>query len=230
MSLLTALQAAAVMVSLPRPSTITGSTSETQQLLLDLARREAKELSRRHEWAELQAERVFSALAAETQTGMVPTDFDRMIPDTFWNRSARRKAVGPLSPQDWQYQKGWGVNAAIEHQWMRRGADIVLTPAPAAGEELAFEYIRSTPVRALAGTLKAQFDDDSDTFLLDEEILTLGVAWRYLRQKGLDYAEELKAYEWRVAQSAPASRGSSAISIGGTGQGIGQAMVAEGDW
>jgi 3-methyladenine DNA glycosylase Tag len=40
---------------------------------------------------------------------------------------------------------------------------------------------------------------DGDLVLLDEELMLAGLEWRYLRKKGLSYAEEFASYEALVS-------------------------------
>ena len=42
---------------------------------------------------------------------------------------------------------------------------------------------------------------DTDTGILDEELMTLGLKWRWKKSKGLDYAEDFSSYEIRVQKA-----------------------------
>ena len=43
-----------------------------------------------------------------------------------------------------------------------------------------------------------KFAADSNTTVLDEDIITLGVIWRFLKQKGLPYDNQLQEYQLKV--------------------------------
>ena len=45
------------------------------------------------------------------------------------------------------------------------------------------------------GTAQTAWAADTDLYKLDEDCFIQGVKWRFLRAKGLDYAEEKAAYD-----------------------------------
>jgi len=72
---------------------------------------------------------------------------------------------------------------------------------------------------------------DTDTGLLDEDLMSLGIEWRYLKAKGFDYSEEFVTYERSVQEEMSHDRGHPIINletsrIGGPGV-LG---VPEGSW
>jgi hypothetical protein len=73
--------------------------------LLGLAQQEGKELARRHTWQRSSRKQTFTATATETQSTAIPSDFDRFIDETMFNRTRKRHVYGPLNPQEWQFQK-----------------------------------------------------------------------------------------------------------------------------
>lgn len=230
MTVLTAVQAAAPLVSLQPPQQLFGSSQETAILLRTLANREIAELARRHDWPQLLAEHSFQTTATELQAGGFAADLDRIVDDTFWNRDTDWRVVGPLTPQEWAYHKTQGLTSAVVHMWMRRGADLYIYPAPGANQTLAYEYIRSTPVADSSAVPKSTFTADTDVCRLPEELLSLGVAWRYLQQKGMDYAEALKTYELRLQSEINASRSKRKTNIVPGSTFRGRDIVPEGDW
>jgi hypothetical protein len=230
MTVLTAVQAAAPLVSLQPPSQLFGSSQETQILLRTLANRELTELARRHDWPQLLAEHTFLTSGVELQSGGFASDLDRIIEDTFWNRDTDWRVVGPLTPQEWAYHKTQGLTSAVVHMWMRRGNELYMYPAPGANQTLAYEYIRNTPALDSTSVPKAAFTADTDVCRLPEELITLGVVWRYLQQKGMDYAEALKTYELRVQSEINATRSKRKMNIVPGSTFRGKDIVPEGDW
>lgn len=73
-------------------------------------------------------------------------------------------------------------------------------PAPAAGEVYKYNYYSEFWVSS-SGSPVATWTTDADVSLIDEKVLTTGLEWRYLKQKGLDYAEEFRRYEMRLARA-----------------------------
>lgn len=176
------------------------SPSETAKQMRALANQEGKELARRGSWERLTNEVVFTAVAQEEQTGVIPSDYDHMLNETFYNRTQKRQVVGPLSAQEWSAQKS--ILATVLYDSYRiRGGSILMIPVPQAGDVYAFEYISNEWVQDQSGTPKTSFTADTDTARIDEEFITLGVIWRFLRAKGFDYSEAFRTYELQVSQA-----------------------------
>jgi hypothetical protein len=200
MSLLSLCQDAAVQLSLPRPTAIVGSSDLTALLLLRLAQEEGEALAARYPWEILQTEVTFTTLAAETQTGVVPADFDRVIPDTIWNRTTRRRVVGPLSADEWAESKA-KLRVYVNPTFRIRGGSFLMTPTPPAGETVAFEYVSKNFCRSSGGTAQAAWALDTDVGRLSESLMKLGLVWRFRAAKGLPYGEDLALYEKRVLEA-----------------------------
>lgn len=215
MTLLSALQDAAVLCSLARPTQIVGVSQETEMMLLALAKREAAEALRRHDWPKLTRTHTWTMSLASLQASGLPSDFERMIDDTAWNRTKDEPIGGPLTHQEYARAYGEPIVTTITQWLMRRYDGLHIYPVPTAADAGAFEYIINTPVLAQDGsTYKTTFSADTDAYVIGgDELLTLGVTWRFLKQKGLDYAEALRDYELRVSSEINSMRGAKAVSI-----------------
>ena len=201
MSLLTLVQDAADRLGVVRPTSVVGSADQQVRQLLALAQQEGKELARRYPFQVLIKEKTITATATETQTSAVPSDFDRFVPDTFYNRTANRKVEGPLNAQEWADYKA-SVSTVLFDAFRVRGDSILLAPTPTANDSYVYEYVSTwwcTTAASTTGTLAA-WVSDTDIGILSEELMTLGVVWRFLRAKGLDYAEAHRSYEMALMQ------------------------------
>ena len=216
MSLLTILEDAADRIGLPRPTAVIGSSDHQTRQLLSLANQVGKELQRRHDWQRLTVERTITATATETQSSALPTAFDRMVPKTFWNRTANRRVAGPVSAQRWQAVKS-GLVIQPWDSFRIRGNDLLMTPTPTAGDTLAFEYVSKYWCMSDGDTSpdQAEWAADNDTSIWDDEVHTLGIVWRYLKARGLEYAEVFRDYEVEVARLISNDGVISDIDMGG---------------
>lgn len=194
MTLLTIVQDAMVEVGLPRPQAAVSSSDPGVIAIISMVNQTGRELMRRHEWQALQTETTFVTIAQASQTSAIPTDFDRFINGTFWNRTKDRPVYGPLTPQEWQQRQAVGVGS-ITDSFRVRGSAILIDPVPAAGETMAYEYITKYWVTGSKVAMTA----DSDTALIEENLLKLGAIWRYLKSRNMDYSEEYRTFETEVA-------------------------------
>ena len=234
MSLLTIVQDVSNRIGLPVPSSVVGSSDTQVRQLLGLAQQEGKELARRGPWQVLTKEKTITATATEEQTGAIPTDFERMIEGTFWNRSQDRRVVGPLTPQKWQMLQT-GLYNLMWDAFRIRGNDLLMSPVPVAGDTLAYEYVSKYWLTNAAGdTERAAWIADDDVALLDEELITLGVTWRFMKAKGLDYSEAFASYERMVERKLANDGGMAILDLNGDRlDGAGGAydpFISEGNW
>ncbi len=230
MSLLTLIQNASDRIGVVRPATVTTSADPQVIRLLGMAQQEGKALARRHDWKVMTKEQTFTSTATETQTAALPSDFDRFVDETFFNRTQRRPVWGPLSAQDWSLTKAT-VSTVIYEAFRQRGSstDLLFTPTPTAGESYAFEYVSKNWCVKSDTTEQSSWLSDTDTGILDEEIMTLGVIWRFKSAQGLDYAEEFRSYELMVAEQASRDGGKRTLNVG-MNRPARSLFVQEGNW
>ncbi len=218
MTLLTVIGDAADRLGIVRPSSVVGSADQQVRQLLGLAQQEAKELARRHSWQALVSEQTFTSTATESQSTGIPAGFDRFVNETFHNRTLNRRLQGPLTSEEWQSYKASSTTVLFD-AFRVRGNTILIAPTPTAGDTYAYEYVSKYAVAtSSASTTPAQaaWQADTDVGILDEELTTLGVIWRFLRAKGLDYAEPFRTYEAQVMLAMAKDGGKRRVNLAKT--------------
>ena len=208
MSLLTITQDVMVEVGLSRPAAAISSTDPGVVATISMINQTGLELMRRFEWQALQTEKTFTSVAQASQTSAVPTDFDRFVNESFWNRTQKRQVAGPLTPQQWQSRQASSIGGITDFYRMR-GSAILIDPVPSAGNTMAYEYISKYWV----GGTKVAMTADSDTSLIDENLLKLGAIWRYLKSRNMDYSEEYRTFETEVLNAAAKDGGKGVLSL-----------------
>lgn len=231
MSLLTIVNRAQAMLNLPVTTTVYSNTGETQKQLLALCNMAGDVLMREHEWQSLVTEQSFTTVATEQQTGhTLPSDLDRIINETLWNRSTTDPVYGPLTSQSWQAQKAQ-VTSTVWSQYRLRGNSFWLLPAPAAGQSIYYEYVSSKWCQSAGGVAQSAWAADTDTAKLPEHLLTLGLVWRWLEAKGLDYTQRYDEYEREKAKIVSRDGTRRKLNaVGPTLQGLGRGRIPEGTW
>lgn len=197
MSLLTIIQSAADKIGVKRPTLVVSNNTPTIIQLLDYCNQSGDELMRSYDWQVLTKEKTFTSVASETQTDMVATDLDRFINETFWNRTQRRPFKGPLSPQEWQQIKATVVTP-VREVFRQRGGDILIQPVPSAGDTFAYEYVSTQWRTDTNDTAIDSFSADTDKSLISENLITLGIVWRYKQARGLPWEGDYAIYETQV--------------------------------
>jgi len=229
--MLTIIREAADTIGIVRPSLVIGSADQQVRQLLALAQREGKELARRHPWTVLQSEVTFTTTATEVQSNVLPSDFDRFLPGTLWNRTQSRRVVGPLGPERYQMLKA-SIAVSTWDAFRIRGSSFLMYPTPNAGETVAFEYISKNWCSTAAGdTTQSEWIADTDVGLLDEELMTLGLVWRFLKTKGLDYAESFRSYEDAVVRKMAEDGGYDMLDLNNANiPGVSDPYIPDGGW
>jgi hypothetical protein len=220
-------------LSLPRSTTVVSSTDDNVRALLSLAIEEGKELARRVEWQAITKEQTFVSLAQTSQTGAIPSDFDRYVNESMFNRTRHRRIAGPLTPVEWQEQLG--ITASVLTDAFRiRGDAILLTPTPAAGDTYAYEYVSLNWCESSGGTEQSYWQADADVGILSEDLMALGLRWRFLKAKGFDYAEDFRTYQMEVNQAIARDGGKRTIDMSGESDRLYDRarapVVQEGSW
>ena len=234
MSLLTIVQDSCAELSLVQPTQVLSSSDLQVQLLLRLAGKEGKELARRFDWQRLVKEGTFVTVASSTQVADLPVtfaNFARIVNNSMFNRTTKFRVFGPLSSLEWQARQASGLNANINNFFRIRGNSILFYPTPTAGDSIYFEYIsKNWCINEAGNTEQSLWVNDSDTALIDEEVVTLGVIWRFLKAKGLDYGEEFATYERALEQIFGPDGGRDMVDLTGEMVDWFSAHITEGDW
>lgn len=232
MTALSIVQDACGRMGLQQPSALFSSLSPQDIQFRTLLNQANRELARSgKKWTDLTKEATFTTTAAETQTNAIPSDFLSYLNDTMFDRTENRKLVGPLNPFEWQREKSGPVYTSVYKAFRFRGGSLLITPTPTAGNTVAYEYIKKYIVLDNTSTAKEKFTADSDTAILDEELLTLSIMWRFRKAKGLDYSEEFRTYELQLDAIAGQDGGAPTLSLSrGLVRRRFAANVKEGSW
>lgn len=218
-TVLSICQDAADEMSLDRPGTIVGNTSDnTAQKLIRQLTRTCRQLAARYDLQELRREHTFTTVATADQSSAtpIPTDFLRFVPDTLYNRTKRYRVVF-LNAEEWQGHQA-ALTTRVYDAAVLRGGTLLMAPTPAAGQTVAYEYItRYIALQTDGTTYVSTFAADTDAPTLDEELLILGTVWRYLQAEGNDYAEAMREFELRLNDLMKMNGGRRVIDMGGAG-------------
>ena len=190
------IQNAADEIGLAQPATGIGNGAVETLKMIRYADKVGNALMKSFHWQILTKEKTFTSVASETQTSTIlEADFDRFIPETFWDRTAAFLMTGPTTPKEWQNLKATDYNNTGSRKFRLRGDSILVIPTPTAGLAYAYEYVSNKWVDiAASGTPKVAFTLDTDILLINSELLTLGIIYEYLDGDGLPAVSAAKTY------------------------------------
>lgn len=183
-------------VGVPRPSILVTATDTIHQRIHRNINKIGTSLMRRHPWQRLRKTQSITAIAQSLQTGAVPADFDRMIPETFWNSTAKTMINGPISPAEWAALSANSYADTAMQKFTIRSGNIYVIPTPTAGNSFEFHYVSKNWVLDQdAVTEKSSVTADDDTLLIDDQLVIAGAVYEFLRGEGLPYQVEYAAFD-----------------------------------
>jgi hypothetical protein len=216
MSLLSIVQDVTGRLALTQPAAVYGSTDGQVLQLLALTNKAGLDLAQSYRWQALVEEHTFVTVNATIQPAVIPADFDRFIPNSFYNRTTRRPLAGPITSQEWQALAANPALNTIYLMFRERGGQFLIGPPsipPPAGQTIAYEYVSAYWAKSATAVPQAKFLADTDAAYLDETLITDAVVWMFLRAKGLSYAEEMNTYERNLEQQQARDGGSTSLTL-----------------
>lgn len=207
-----ALKAAILRCTGVSVTEVYASTDTVAMEMADLANEVASDIAKSHDWRILT--KVHTITGDGGLTYPLPDDYDRMV---------LASEIDEQSNWLWGYYPFADVNewmrcSSGNHSiinpggWIDLGGYLNFYPAPTGTAE--FPYIRNDWARDSGGNSQTAFTSDEDTFILDNRLLTLGLIWRWLAQKKMDYSEEMATYELALSQAQTRDKGARVLRSG----------------
>lgn len=204
-------------INVARPTAIISSTDQTVRQLLAFANDEVEELAK-WDFAELQ--KLGSVVLADTvDSYAIADDYARFINQTQWDNSTHWPMIGPLSPQQWQQLQSGIVASFPQRRYAVYGypLKVWINPVPSAsdvGRIIAYRYMSKNLILAVDGvTFRERFAADTDICIVNYSALKKGVIWRWLRSKGLPFADQQDEYEEARTTALGQNAGAPALSM-----------------
>lgn len=206
MTLKTAVDSATIRTVGNVPVAVFGSTEQVSLEMADLATEVATDIAESYDWRALTKEALFTGNGV-IDSFPIPADYDRMtinngirdMKNWFWG-------YFPFDDVNQYYMmKENGFSLLSPGGWIILNGAFNFVPAPTGTAQ--FPYVSNHIARSNDGTTKAAFTADSDTFILSERLLILGLIWRWKSQKGLDYGEDQAIYDKALSHEQYKDRG-----------------------
>lgn len=165
-----------------------GSTRSEAKQLIALSNRELAKLER-DDWQVLKKTHTVTMTTATTYT--FPSDYERFVYDTAWGNN--QPVDFPVDDAVWTHLTGRGITAGVQHR-MRIDGNRLEILDPVDGDTITIEYISNAPIVSASFTSRERFEADNDILLLDDDLFMLGVKWRFLKSRGLEWQADYQEY------------------------------------
>lgn len=125
----------------------------------------------------------------------VPSDYDRMIDRTQWDKSRRWMLVGPQTAQQWQWLKSGWISTGPRVRFRVLGGYFQVYPPIASNSVYGYEYYSTSWVKSLSGSAQTLFLADTDTCIYPDRLMIAGIKAEYFGIKGFDATKFEQEYE-----------------------------------
>jgi hypothetical protein len=155
------------------------------------------------------------SMAFGQQAYSLPSDYDFMISGTQWDRGYRWQVFGPLTPQEWQVLKSGLSPTGPRRRFRLMGGMYYLDPVPYDSNLLVYEYYSNAFANPLGVTTTqaTAFTNDTDTYVLPDDLMILGLKFRYRQAKGLEYEDAFDNYQRALQRELGRDTGSRTLRL-----------------
>lgn len=215
MPLLDVVQRVCDEIGLPRPSAVATSSEQLARQMFGLANTELEELCKR-DWPVLQREYAFNTVIGQ-EAYTLPTDFRKLLGQTLFSTTRYYELRASVQPHEWQRTKAFNLGTISCARGRIYGSPrkLHIIPVPSSIEGLVFEYATNKFVTRADSSLAGSYISDTDTAVIDEGLVRMGLKWRIKHAKGLDFGTDLAEYTAAVARDFAAELASPTYPIGG---------------
>lgn len=218
MTMLTTIQYFCRRTNLTVPSTVVGTTDTQVRQVMALLEEIGNDMASRGSWQALTFEASHTTVATESQgamTALASNGFRYIKNETIWDRTNKLPVYGPMDGQEWQAIKAL-TPTGPRYRYRIRGGLLMVNPVPTAGYSWYFEYVSQNWILGTDGTTyKQYFTLDTDTILLPETVILMGLRAWWKKEKGLDYAEDMRMYETQLTDSLGRDGGKRTLNMEG---------------
>lgn len=210
MTILSAMQSAAIRLVGHKPAVFFTASEKFELEIADMINLVARDICRYKDWQALT--KIYEVPTdGETESFDLPSDYDRQLLVTdiqdLDNWVSGYEHVDNIN--EFMFRRARGFEAT-PGAWTIYQNKLHFFPAPALDNSAAFPYISNQYALGQESGPKSEFTDDMDSFVIrgGEEILTLGLVWRWRENKKEDYTGDQEAFILALDQIAAKDKGS----------------------
>lgn len=216
MTLLSIVQSVCDEIGFPSVAAVAGATDPLGRQFYALANKELRELSKWYDWPVLQRTYTLTVVAA-TDTYALPAGFRKIAAGTAYRNSDYWMLRGSVTPGEWQ-QRRVELLSSLDRSVFRifgNPSKIVLDPMPTAAGSVVFEYQSQNYAVTNVPAEIPQYAADTDTAIVSEELVQMGLLWRIKHAKGLEFGADIDEYNAAVPKAFSEAFAQPPIPIGG---------------
>ena len=197
MTLLSVVKDVASVIGVAQPNTVFGgiNSNRTMQEMLSLANEMAQRIAYdTREWNALVSLATYIGDGV-TEAFPMPADYKRMLlKSEVWRSTSYLQPMSYIADiNEWIQRRAMNRNTAWG-EWIRIGNQIHIWPIMGSDLTATFAYLNKNCINLASGGTGDTFQQDNDSFVLDERLLKLGMIFQWKANKGSPYSEDMGSY------------------------------------
>jgi len=116
----------------------------------------------------------------------MPSDYDRQIDRTHWDKTQHWEMLGPETAQQWEWLTSGYISTGPRVRYRIFGSKFQIWPAQGTLHTLGFEYCTNTWALSTLGVAKTSMTVDTDTCIFPDRLMVLGIKKLYFQVKGFN--------------------------------------------
>lgn len=170
--------------SLNVPTFFIGNDDDLAKQVVAIAREVGEELVRDYDWQELVSHATVTTVVDQEYYDL-PTDYERMAPDTMWEDRASRNMRGSTTKRQWSAITNVRGATDDRYRWRLKGSQIQVFPVPGAAFDFNYEYLSRFYCQDAGGVALEEWTSDTDTPRLRHDLFVAGIRYYVSEAKGL---------------------------------------------
>ncbi len=150
----------------------------------------------------------------------MPSDYDRQIDRTHWDKSKHWEMLGPETAQQWEWLISGYISTGPRVRYRIFGGYFQIWPALGSQEVLGFEYISNAWATSAAGVAKTSFTVDTDTCIFPDRLMVIGLKLKYYEAKNFDTTAYLRDFTNQKSIAFANDAGSPTLAMSPTPSGV----------
>lgn len=144
-----------------------------------------------------------------------PSDFDRPVDRTQWDKSRHWEMLGPESAQQWEWLKSGWISTGPRVRFRPFGGYFAIWPPLATLDTLSYEYQSKNWILATAAALpsKQLFTVDTDTTIFPDSLMRALIRLKYFEAKGFDTTALQANYDKQLDIAKSGDAGNPTLSM-----------------
>lgn len=142
-----------------------------------------------------------------------PSDFDRLVDRTDWDKTQHWEMLGPETGQQWQWLKSGFISTGPRVRFRPLGGLFQIWPAIGAAHLLGFEYVSNTWAASSVGAAQSSFSADTDTCIFPDRLMVLFLKKKYFEVKGFDVTAIERDFQAELDLAKAHDAGSPTLSM-----------------